>query len=234
VSLLLLALAASAPRSVPPSIAAPPAGPIVETGPHWSGDPDLCINTATATREDGTTFTVHFYRIIGDGAVPDALTPAFAAEQVRRCAAAGPIERPDRTGPHFFQLMDSTNPIDGIVAVRILRRAMREAAAGTYSDIECDPRMSPGSEAPECEDPRRALASLDLAGLDMVELSTSEGGIISLEAGFNLGSADNLTLQIEAVPSGSPEGNHAFRLGHARFTSLRRFDVVDEPPPPSD
>jgi len=225
VTLLALALSAIAPPVAPPLIPPPP--PAIVAPPRWSGEPDLCVITITTRDPDGARIVRHFYRILGEGGAAAERRPAFAAAQERRCAASPPLDLDDPAGDRgLIMLNDSEDAREGAVGISMIWQAQREARAGRFGDIACDADAAPDERAPECADPRRLLARLDLATVHMVDVVRRDGGpVYSVEAMFDLAAGPGWALKLEAEISGS------VRFLRAQLSRLRLFDVVDVPPP---
>jgi hypothetical protein len=233
VTLIALALAAAMAQPIQPT--QPPLMPTgpVASAPRWSGEPGLCLITVTAADADGARITRQLYRILGDAEEGAERGPAFTAEQERGCAASPALDPDDPDdGRDLVMLIGSEDPNDGNLAIRIIRQALRGARDGTYADIACDAGPAPDGRAPECADPRRLLAGLDLRRLSLVGIDRPHGGLVySVETMFDLPPGTAWALTIEAEISGLPTGSASVRLRRARLTDMRIFDVAEQPPP---
>lgn len=105
------------------------------------------------------------YKVVG-GIEPHAeVSEARQAEENRRCAEAGPVmdaNYSDRAQPGFFHYEGALEPV---TALLVLERAIGEARAGRYREIDCPPGRA------QCRDPAALLGGLDLADLGYVHVS---------------------------------------------------------------
>jgi hypothetical protein len=105
------------------------------------------------------------YKVVGEIEPHTEVSEARQAEEDRRCAQAGPVIQPnysDRKAANFFHYQGSVTPATVVLA---LQRAIGDARAGRYREINCS------SDAAECRDPPTLLGGLDLAKLGFVHVS---------------------------------------------------------------
>jgi hypothetical protein len=152
---------------------------VFATAPRWAGDRGQCMATVVHIgqlrppdeflAQPGIIATEIVYKVIGDVDADDGQTLA-EDEQERVCTHAGPVilaDARDETQPGFFHLSGARIPTLPLIA---LQRVIRGAAAGTYTDMACDPH-NPETAAQACRDPRALLAGLDLARLTELHVS---------------------------------------------------------------
>jgi hypothetical protein len=229
VTWIAFALAASVQPIEPPLMSS---APVTVSAPRWAGQPDLCVITLTTADADGARIVRHLYRILGDGGGAADPGPAFAAAQERRCASTPPLDLDDPAGERGLIMLNGEDPDEGAVGISMIRQAQREARDGTHGDIACDADAAPENRTPECADPRRVLAGLDLAGVPMVDVSRRDDGrVYSVDAMFDLTPGPGWHLRLEAEVSGTRTQAGPFRFLRTRLSKLMTFDVVDEPPP---
>ena len=227
---IALALAAMAQPIQPPLISS---APVSVAAPRWSGEPDLCVITLTTADADGARIVRHLYRVLGDGGGAAERGPAFAAEQERRCASSPPLDLDDPAGGRGLIMLNGSEDADeGAAGISMMRQAIRRARAGTLGDIACDAVAPPEDRAPECADPRRVLASLDLAMVQMVDVFRRDGGpVYSVGAMFDPAPGPGWELMLEAEISGAPDRGGFVRFLGVQLLKVRIFDVVEAPPP---
>lgn len=161
------------------------------------------------------------YKVIGEIAPLAEVEETRQAEEIRRCAQAGPVIEAnynDRGRAHFFHFAGSDNPF---TALLVLQRVIGEARAGRYRDIRC--------AAAECVS---QLGALDLATLSSVSIGPlGMGGDRHLRrvSGQFLIEGDSdyrryWTLEIEAefgMPGGQPDA--IVRIGRTDISETAIF-----------
>ena len=227
---LLLAFAAFAQEAPPPPIAAPSPSPVSLNGPHWSGEPDLCVVVLSGRDQDEHPVSQSYYRILEEGAPPGAGEAGFAAAQERRCAATMPGGPADPLDHGYFMLSGAETVGDGVLAVRLLRLARHEAAARSLPLTTC--HTSQSERLPDCNDPARAIAALDLATLDHADILIQDGRIL-VEGMFSIRAPVQRTLNLRAALTGPADRHGTLRIDEVRLFVAREIELIDKPPPPS-
>lgn len=229
------------------AVTRPPSGPgnaddrlfdlVFATAPRSAGNHGQCLATAVHIGQlhapddgllnDGVIATEVVYKVIGDVEADGAWTEAYAAQQERLCAQAGPVILADagnEAQPAFFHFSGARLPNVPLIA---LQRAIRGARAGSYADVACD-RLGVAQAAQACRDPRALLAGMELARL--TDLEVLRPGLrptqYRVEGIFRSSARDvwRVTLDVDFSVA---EGERAFALGHGEIARIP-VDVFED------
>jgi hypothetical protein len=169
-------------------VAGPPTELRLATAPHATMVVGLCAATLIEVSLEAPPFRLgdnpdrsrlrsqarqlraaEVYKVVGELEPYAEVSEQRAAEEDRRCAEAGPVlpaYRNDYRRTPFFTYHGGNGPE---TALLVLQRAITGARTGSYRNIGCD------AAAQFCRNPRRMLASLELA--DVLSLSASPIGL---------------------------------------------------------
>ena len=138
--------------------------------------PGVNTNVAEAPVRAQRVQAAEVFKVVGEIEPYAEVSEARAAEEDRRCAAAGPVipaDYNDQGRAFFFAYQGG---IDRVTALLVLQRAIGEARDGRYRDIGC-----------ACPNPAELLGSLDLGQLTSLSAAPAGGGNARryrVEAGF--------------------------------------------------
>lgn len=187
--------------------------------------PGVNTNVAEAPVRVRTMRAAEVYKVVGEIEPYAEVSEARAAEEDRRCAAAGPVipaDYNDHAQAFFFNYQGG---VDRVTALLVLQRAITEAREGRYRDIRC------GTGLPECRDPRALLGGLDLANLTSLSSwpNIVRSGRAKISAAFlvsgNAHSREYRMLTVEADLTGPGEPDGPIRnLGRTEFDGYMTID----------
>lgn len=182
--------------------------------------PDIDTNRAETPVRAQTVRAMEVYKVVGEIEPYAEASEDRAAEEDRRCAAAGPVIPADYNdhGRATFFPYDGT--LDRVTALLVLQRAIGEAREGRYRDIGC------GGGAAACG---TLLGGLDLANLGAV--SATPAGVGGNRSRYRIGasflisggahSQESWTVAIEADLSTSGGlADSIQRLGRTEMSRL--------------
>lgn len=136
--------------------------------------PDVNTNVADAPVRAQLVRAAEAFKVVGEIEPYAEVSEARAADEDRRCAAAGPVVPADYNdqGRAFFVYHGG---LDRVTALLVLQRAIGEAREGTYRDIGC-----------ACRNPAQTLGGLDLGRLTSLSAAPAGGGAgrYRIEASF--------------------------------------------------
>jgi hypothetical protein len=116
-------------------------------------------NRAGTPVRAGTVRAAEVFKVVGEIEPYAEVSEDRAAEEDRRCAAAGPVIPADYNDHERAPFFEYSGAIDRVTALLVVQRAIVDAREGRYSDIRCDLARA------ECRNPSALLGSLDLANL---------------------------------------------------------------------
>ena len=174
--------------------------------------PGVNTNVAEAPVRARTVRAAEVYKVVGEIEPYAEVSEARAADEDRRCAAAGPVVPADYNDQATAFFFEYDGAIDRVTALLVLQRAIAEAREGRYRDIRCDLR------AAECLNPVELLGGLDLANLTSLSASGNVafgGGRAQIGASFLISGDANRreyrTLTVDAVIAGPGDADGPIR-----------------------